>query len=195
MEVETEVMMVELPEEVSEEAAVKVAGEAEDSEEGRAGAVAVKAEAGEATAAPPKAKARRKVFSRLAASKPPLSTSLSHHISTKKFVTPPVLVAGHHHHQSSVFEPSFELNLHVQNFQHPPRHQNSKLAPISRVCLTSKIHNRYLSPTRYFQGFSIKFQHRHRSQTIPRQIGHQRPPRKMIPDVPLHHLRLEHAFQ
>ena len=41
--------MVELPEEVSEEAAVKVAGEAEDSEEGRAGAVAVKAEAGEAT--------------------------------------------------------------------------------------------------------------------------------------------------
>jgi len=155
MEVETEVMMVELPEEVSEEAAVKVAGEAEDSEEGRAGAVAVKAEAGEATAAPLKAKARRKVFSRLAASKPPLSTSLSHHISTKKFVTPPVLVAGHHHH-SSVFEPSFELNLPVQNLQHLPRHQNSKLAPISRVCLTSKIHNRYLSPTRYFQGFSIK---------------------------------------
>merc|ERR1712032_529576 len=82
-----------------------------------------------------------------------------------------------------------------QNFQHPPRHQNSKLAPISRVCLTSKIHNRYLSPTRYFQGFSIKFQHRHRSQIIPRHIGHQRPPRKMIPDVPLYHLRLEHAFQ
>merc|ERR1719384_660879 len=187
------ILMVELPEEVSEEAAVKGAGEAEDSEEGRAGAVVVKAEAGEATAAPLKAKARRKVFSRLAASKPPLSTSLSHHISTKKFVTPPVLVAGHHHH-SSVFEPSFELNLPVQNLQHLPRHQNSKLAPISRVCLTSKIHNRYLSPTRYFQGFSIKFQHRHRSQIIPRHIGHQRPPRKMIPDVPLHH-RLEHAFQ
>merc|ERR1719384_1685665 len=145
------ILMVELPEEVSEEAAVKGAGEAEDSEEGRAGAVAVKAEAGEATAVPLKAKARRKVFSRLAASEPPLSTSLSHHISTKKFVTPPVLVAGHHHH-SSVFEPSFELNLPVQNLQH----QNSKLAPISRVCLTSKIHNRYLSPKRYFQGFSIK---------------------------------------
>jgi len=120
---------------------------------------------------------------------PPLSPSHFY----QKFVTPPVLVAGHHHH-SSVFEPSFEPNQPVQNFQHPPRHQNSKLAPISRVCLTSKIHNRYLSPTRYFQGFSIKFQHRHRSQIIPRHIGHQRPPRKMIPDVPLHH-RLEHAFQ
>jgi len=76
-----EAMMEELPEEVSE-AAVKVAGEAEDSEEGRAGAVVVKAEAGEVTAVPLRARAKLKVFSRLAASKPPLSTSL-HHISTK----------------------------------------------------------------------------------------------------------------
>jgi len=83
MEVEMEVMMEELPEEVSEEAAVKVAGEAEDSEEGRAGAVVAKAEAGEATAAPLKARARRKVFSGLAASKPPLSTSLSSHFYQK----------------------------------------------------------------------------------------------------------------
>merc|ERR1719458_1600721 len=66
-EAEMEVMMEELPEEVSE-AAVKVAGEAEDSEEG---------EAGEVTAVPLKARAKHKVFSRLAASKPPLSTSLS----------------------------------------------------------------------------------------------------------------------
>jgi hypothetical protein len=56
---------------------VKVAGEAEDSEEGRAGAVVVKEEAGEVTAVPLKARAKHKVFSRLAASKPPLSTSLS----------------------------------------------------------------------------------------------------------------------
>jgi hypothetical protein len=76
-----EAMMEELPEEVSE-AAVKVAGEAEDSEEGKAGAVVVKEEAGEVTAVPLKARAKHKVFSRLAASKPPLSTSL-HHISTK----------------------------------------------------------------------------------------------------------------
>merc|ERR1719220_2765939 len=58
-------------------AAVKVAGEAEDSEEERAGAV-VKAEAGEATVEALKARAKPNVFSRLAASKPPL-----HHISTK----------------------------------------------------------------------------------------------------------------
>jgi len=75
-EAEMEVMMEELPEEVSE-AAVKVAGEAEDSEEGKAGAVVVKEEAGEVTAVPLKARAKHKVFSRLAASKPPLSTSLS----------------------------------------------------------------------------------------------------------------------
>merc|ERR1712210_111330 len=188
MEAETEVMMEELLEEVSE-AVVKVAEEAEDSEEGRVGAVVVKEEAGEVIAVPLKAKAKRKVFSRLAASKPPLSTSPSHfyqkfHPSGACSRPPPLLS----------FEPSFEQSLPVQNVQHLPRHQNSKLAPISRVCLTSKIHNRYLSPTRYFQGFSIKFRHRHRSQIIPRHIGHQRPPRKMIPDVPLHH-RLEHAFQ
>merc|ERR1719341_1457385 len=75
-EAEMEVMMEELPEEVSE-AAVKVAGEAEDSEEGKAGAVVVKEEAGEVTAVPLKARAKHKVFSRFAASKPPLSTSLS----------------------------------------------------------------------------------------------------------------------
>ena len=56
---------------------MKVAGEAEDSEEGKAGAVVVKEEAGEVTAVPLKARAKHKVFSRLAASKPPLSTSLS----------------------------------------------------------------------------------------------------------------------
>merc|ERR1712130_649655 len=87
------------------------------------------------------AKARRKVFSRLAASKPPLSTSLSHHISTKKFVTPPVLVAGHHHH-SSVFEPSFELNLPVQNLQHLPRHQKGifKAFP-SKISTSTQVSN------------------------------------------------------
>merc|ERR1712088_300356 len=127
----------------------------------------VKEEAGEVIAVPLKAKAKRKVFSRLAASEPPLSTSPSHFY--QKIFTPPVLVAGHHH--SSVL---------------------SKV--LSRVCLF-KMSNTCLvtTPTRYFQGFSIKFQHRHRSQIIPRHIGHQRPPRKMIPDVPLHH-RLEHAF-
>ena len=80
MEVEMVEMTEELLGEVSE-AAVKVAGEAEDSEEERAGAV-VKAEAGEATVEALKARAKPNVFSRLAASKPPLSTSL-HHISTK----------------------------------------------------------------------------------------------------------------
>jgi len=81
MEVEMEVMMEELPEEASE-VAVRVAAEAEDSEEGKAGAVVVKAGEGEDTAEPLRARAKLKVFSRLAASKPPLSTSL-HHISTK----------------------------------------------------------------------------------------------------------------
>lgn len=94
MEAEMEVMMEELLEEVSE-AVVKVAEEAEDSEEGRVGAVVVKEEAGEVIAVPLKAKAKRKVFSRLAASEPPLSTSPSHFY--QKIFTPPVLVAGHHH--------------------------------------------------------------------------------------------------
>ena len=76
MEGEMVEMTEELLGEVSE-AAVKVAGEAEDSEEERAGAV-VKAEAGEATVEALKARAKPNVFSRLAASKPPL-----HHISTK----------------------------------------------------------------------------------------------------------------
>merc|ERR1712107_979530 len=56
---------------------------------------------------------------------------------------------------------------------------NSKLAPISRVCLTSKILNRYLSPTRHFQGFSIKFNIDTGLKEIPRHIGQPRPPRKM----------------
>ena len=76
MEAEMEVMMEELPEEASE-VAVRVAAEAEDSEEGKPGAVVVKAGEGEDTAEPLRARAKLKVFSRLAASKPPLSTSLS----------------------------------------------------------------------------------------------------------------------
>jgi len=108
MEAEMEVMMGHL-EEVSE-AAVKVAGEAEDSEEVRAEAAVEKAGAGEVTAAPLKARAKLKVLP--AASKTTivhLSLSLRH-ISTKKMVTPPVLVAGHHHHHYSVFEQK-NLNL------------------------------------------------------------------------------------
>merc|ERR1712032_935061 len=104
----------ELPEEASE-VVVRVAAEAEDSEEGKAGAVVVKAGEGEDTAEPLRARAKLKVFSRLAASKPPLSTSL-HHISTK-ICHPPVLVAGHHH--SSVFEPSFEPSLPWSKFPTP----------------------------------------------------------------------------
>jgi len=79
MEAEMEVMMEELPEEASE-AAVRVAAEAEASEEEKAGAVVVKAEAGEVTAEPLRARAKLKLF--LLPAKPPLSTSL-HHISTK----------------------------------------------------------------------------------------------------------------
>merc|ERR1711971_1398456 len=79
MEVEMEVTMEELPEEASE-AAVRVSAEAEASEEGKAGAVVVKAEAGEVTAEPLRARAKLKLF--LLPAKPPLSTSL-HHISTK----------------------------------------------------------------------------------------------------------------
>ena len=59
MEVAMEVMMEELPEEASE-AAVRVAVEAEDSEEGKAGAVVVKAGAGEVTAEPLRARAKLK---------------------------------------------------------------------------------------------------------------------------------------
>jgi len=64
---------------------VKVAGEAEDLEEGREEAAVVKAGAGEVTAAPLKARAKLKVLP--AASKTtivPLSLSLRH-ISTKKW--------------------------------------------------------------------------------------------------------------
>merc|ERR1719411_1849020 len=106
MEAEMEVMMGHL-EEVSE-AAVKVAGEAEDSEEVRAEAAVEKAGAGEVTAAPLKAKAKLKVLP--AASKTTIvHLSLSITFLPKKIVTPPVLVAGHHHHHSSVFEQKFEL--------------------------------------------------------------------------------------
>jgi len=107
MEAEMEVTMEEHPGEVSE-AAVKVAGEAEDLEEGRVEAAVVKAGAGEVTAAPLKAKAKLKVLP--AASKTTIvHLSLSITFLPKKIVTPPVLVAGHHHHHSSVFEQKFEL--------------------------------------------------------------------------------------
>merc|ERR1712210_148584 len=56
---------------------VRVAAAGAGAEEGKAGAVVVKEEAGEVTAVPLKARAKHKVFSRFAASKPPLSTSLS----------------------------------------------------------------------------------------------------------------------
>merc|ERR1712226_912807 len=103
MEAEMEVTMEEHPGEVSE-AAVKVAGEAEDLEEERVEAAVVKAGAEEVTAAPLKARAKLKVLP--AASKTTIvHPSLSITFLPKKIVTPPVLVAGHHHHHhSSVFE-------------------------------------------------------------------------------------------
>jgi len=64
------------------EAAVKVAGEAEDLEEERVEAAVVKAGAGEVTAAPLKARAKLKVLP--AASKTTIVHLSLHHISTKK---------------------------------------------------------------------------------------------------------------
>merc|ERR1719225_1740790 len=197
VEVEVEAKVEEVMEELQEvasEAAEKVAEEVEASEEVRAGVVE-KEEAGEVIAEPPRARARPNVFSMTCRQR--TTKSHLHHISTKKIVTPPVLVAGHqYHHQSPCVWAKFWTDLLVHNFQPPPRHQNSKLAPISRVCLTSKILNRYLSPTRHFQGFSIKFNiDTGLKKEIPCHIGQPRPPRKMIPEVKFHHLRLEHAFQ